>query len=319
MDAWLLEVAACPLADCGGRLAIAPGGSGAGRLRVGLLACTACKALYPVLAGVPILVPDPTAWLGSYRESVLASLAEHGAASTEAVSLIDSFTAAAAGAEPLRFGDDWTASEVGGAPVLRPPAGSEAAAAFERFLEAAAGAGPDETLLELLDGDLGCVWEVGCGAGTLSQRLRRRAQRLVVSDLSLRAVLRAREAACAEPGAPVAAAVVDAESLGLAPGAVTTVVAAELLDLLDHPERFVAGVADALADGGRLAIATPAPELGAPGEDDDVLGEVIEAAGLERLVERDAVPWIRAHDRRYFQVYFARVIIARAGSSRADT
>lgn len=318
MQAWLLEVAACPLTDCGGRLEIRPGGHEAGgRLRVGLLGCSACKSLYPVLAGVPILVPDPGAWLAGYRESVLAALAEAGEAPPEAVSLIDSFCRAVPGAEPLRFGDDWTAAEAGAAPV-RPPEDGEAARAFAAFLEAAAGSGPDDTLLALLDGELGTVWEVGCGAGTLSRRLRPRADRLVISDLSLRAVLRARDAAGAVTGAPVASAVVDAESIGLLPGAVDTVVAAELVDLLDHPERFVAGIADALAVGGRLALATPAPSLGEPG-DDDVLAEVIASAGLAIAEERDAVPWIRAHDRRYYQVYFARVVIARAGSSPADT
>jgi SAM-dependent methyltransferase/uncharacterized protein YbaR (Trm112 family) len=317
MQPWLVEVAACPLHDCGGRLEIRPGGHGAGgRLRVGLLACSACQSLYPVLAGVPILVPDPSVWLAGYRESVLAALAEHGDASAEAVSLVDSFCRGVPGAEPLRFGDDWTAAEAGAAPV-RPPEGSEAAAAFARFLDDAAGRGPDDTLLALLDGEPGTVWEVGCGAGALSRRLRARAAHLVVSDVSLRAVLRARDAAGAVAGAPLAAAVVDAESIGLLPGAVDTVVAAELVDLLDHPERFVVAVADALAPGGRLALATPAPSLGQPG-DDDGLAEILDSAGLAIVAERDAVPWIRAHDPRYFQVYFARVLIARAGATPAD-
>jgi SAM-dependent methyltransferase len=318
MQAWLLEVAACPLADCGGRLEIRPGGRSVDdRLRVGLLGCSACQSLYPVLAGVPVLVPDPAAWLAGYRESVLAALAEAGEASPEAVSLIDSFCRGVPGAEPLRFGDDWTAAEAGAAPV-RPPESGEAGRAFARFLDAAADRGPDDTLMALLDGELGTVWEVGCGAGTLSRRLRTRAGRLVVSDLSLRAALRARDAAGAVTGAPLAAAVIDAESIGILPGAVDTVVAAELVDLLDHPERFVAGVADALAVGGRLALATPAPSLGEPG-DDDVLAEVIDSAGLTIAEARDAVPWIRAHDRRYYQVYFARVVIARAGSTPGDT
>jgi len=64
---WILDVVRCPQRGCGGRLT----GRGA------TVQCTSCQTLYPVLAGVPIVVPAPAHWMSAHRDAVLATLVEH--------------------------------------------------------------------------------------------------------------------------------------------------------------------------------------------------------------------------------------------------
>jgi len=110
MKSWLLDILACPVDACGGHLQTheepSLGSSGAD----GLLRCGECGALYPVLNGVPVLTPMPGQWLASYRESALAALAEHATVTRSTVDIIDAFADVHAGAEPLRFGDDWVSA-----------------------------------------------------------------------------------------------------------------------------------------------------------------------------------------------------------------
>jgi SAM-dependent methyltransferase/uncharacterized protein YbaR (Trm112 family) len=313
LPAWLLEVLACPVAGCGG--ALAPRDGVAGELHTGALRCAGCASLYPVLAGVPVLVPDPASWMAAYRESVLATLVELGAAGPAAAEVVASFAAARRGVEPLRFGDDWVDGEAEqDEGAIAPPDGEEARL-FAAFLAAARrGGGPAAAIDELCgDGERGCVVELGCGAGTLSARLRARARRLVVADLSLRAAARAGAQAQAAAGGLCAAAVLDAEQPAVAAGAADAVVAVNLVDLLEQPESFVTAAAEILAPEGRLLVATPAPDLGVAGEP-ALLEHVLGQAGFEIERALDAVPWVRAHGARHFQVYFCAVLSARLGA-----
>jgi SAM-dependent methyltransferase/uncharacterized protein YbaR (Trm112 family) len=293
MRPWLLEVLACP--GCGGRLAIAPG-------RAVMLACRRCDARYPVLGGAPVVVPSPAEYLAGYRDAALATLAERGRATRAAVAVIDGFAAAAGKREPLAFGDDWVERE-GDA---LPPAAS---ARFAAFLDEAEGA-LDAAILAALPRRRATIVEVGAGAGVLARTLARTegVERLVVADLSLRAVLRAVERAGKRAHAEVAGVVLDAEALPLAPRRADAIVAAELIDLLDAPERFLAGAAAALRPRGRLILATPDPALG--GDDDRRLRAVLAADGWRVIVHVPAVPWIRPHGPRHHQVYFADVLAA---------
>jgi SAM-dependent methyltransferase len=284
---WILDVVACPQDDCGGRLA-----AGSGVLR-----CRRCATLYPVVAGVAVLVPAPAHWMRAHRDAVLATLAEHGAANRAALTLVDAFAGAAPDAEPSRFGDDWIDT-----PSALPP-GAVGAAVAPLF-----DAEPPEAVLDgLLDGPLGTALDLGCGDGALSERLARRAERLVVADLSLRAVLRARRRA--RRGA--AGIVADAEHLPLARGRLDAIAAANLIDLLDAPADFLAGAATTLRRRGRLALSTPQPGLGDPDDDPDVLRGLLEAAGLRITADRDGVPWLRRHRARYLQIYTCWAAVAR--------
>ncbi len=303
MDAWILELVGCAFDGCGGRLGVEPGGTVEdGALIDGVLSCTQCEAPYPVLGGVPILTPLPTQWLATYRESVLAALAECGLASPTAVAIVDTFVQPAGPCEPMRFGDDWTEA---GADDLSPPSGTDQSSEFDTFLRGARDWGPQSVLAALMGtGPLGTLVEIGCGDGALANSLRHGAARMLVGDLSLRAVLRTLAAAAEEGGPPIAGAVLDAENLGLQAGVANTLVAASVTDLLDEPQDFVAHVGRALARGGRAALSSPEPAD---------LEQLLETAGLSIARQVDGVPWIRAHTERYFQVYFVKALLAVKG------
>ncbi len=285
----LLAMLACPMPECGGGLATTAD--------PGVITCMRCEAPWPVLAGVPVLVPNPGAWLAAHRESVLACLAECGAATPAAVDLIDTFAEHFPGEEALRFGDDWTAAERAGAPPPIPLEG--APAALGQLLDTSSSAGPEGRLDALLGEVTGTVLEVGPGAGGLSVRLAPRCRLLVVADLSLRAVLVARDRT---PGA--FGLVADASWLPLRPGTVDAVVAANVFDLLDDAEPFLDGAAEALADGGLLALSAP----------EDIVIDVEAHPGFVVEAVEDAVPWIRAHDPRHYEMYLVQVVAARLTS-----
>ncbi len=283
----LIARLACVAGGCGGALRADP--------RRGLLRCRRCPAVYPVLAGVPILVPSPAEYLAGYRDAVLASLAEAGAATGPTVALVDAFAAAAGPREPLAFGDDWTAHER----APRPPAATDDAA-IAAWLAAA----PDPAALiaAAVPARARVVVECGCGGNLLAARLAAPRRQVIVTDLSLRAVLRTVAATDA------VGLVVDAEALPLAIGAVDAIVAANLIDLLAAPADFVAAAAGALTATGALVLATPDPGLGA--DDPAALADLLADAGLTTELRARGLPWLRAHSPRHYQLYFSDLVIA---------
>src|SRR5262245_40608818 len=90
-----LEHLRCPArrdaeAACGGRLSVSDGGLPArrsslhaGDLLEGTLACHACRAEYPIISGVLVLVRDVGAYLTRYCRDVLSSAALHGTVSDD--------------------------------------------------------------------------------------------------------------------------------------------------------------------------------------------------------------------------------------------
>ena len=292
IDRRLLALLTCPRAGCGGGLRATRGGA--------VLTCRACPALYPVLDGIPIVVPEPHAYLASYRDPVLATLAEHGLASPTAVALVAAFADAAGPTEPLAFGDDWTRDE-----TARPTAATDDDA-IRAWLATAAD--PRAALAAAVPATATRVLEVGCGANQLAAALVRRGRVVVATARSLRAVARTRAAV---PG--VLGAVVEAEALPFAPGRFDAVVAANLVDLLDEPDRFLAAAAQLLGRAGRLVVSSPAPDLGTG--DDDHLGARLVAAGLAVVAHRRGQPWLRAHTARHFQLYFADLVVGARGAA----
>jgi len=296
MNGWLLDLLACP--RCARRLAVRASGTPAS----GALQCPRCGP-FPLVADVPILVPDPSGWCAAFRESALAALAEHGLASRAAVEVVESF-AEASFAEPSRFGDDWTAHEREAAPPPEPVEGP-ARSAFDAFLSVASDQFPPRWLAARAQGPV--VVEVGPGAGVLSAALCRKAERLLMLDLSLRAVLVARARA---PRGTSAVAGADAEALPLQRRCADTIVAENVVDLLDDPRGFVRKAADSLSARGRLLLSTPAPELGL---ETSPLDEWLAEAGLTVTDSLDGAPWLRAHGPRHYELYFVRLL----ASSRA--
>jgi len=310
---WVLDILACPLAACGGRLTVREvQASRKDRVRDGVLGCRACGAVFPVVGGVPIVVPDPSAWAARYYDAALAALAEANRASRQAVDLIELFAEASPGVDPMRFGDDWVPDEAAGFDPDAVPGDRPASELFRAFAAAADGDDPVRVLGDMLGGSaasLGTTVELGTGAGFLARALRARADRVLATDLSLRAAFRAQHYAGKGAGAPVAVAVVDADALCLHRSKVDTAAAANLVDLLDDPLFFFESLAHGLKKRGRLALATPDPSLGT--DDDARLDRLLDAAGYRIHAVADGVPWLRAHGGRHVQVYFARIVLAR--------
>lgn len=286
---WLVPMLACP--RCGKALAAARS----------LIRCSACGP-YPLLGDVPVLVSNPADYCRGFHDSILAALAEHGLATREAVAVVEAF-AEGSDVEPRRFGDDWTPHErTGDAPPQ--PVEGPAESVLERLLRAGREEGP-ATWLARHSAKAQRVAEIGCGAGERSQALARVAKHLVVADLSLRAVLGAR-ARAAQGDAEVAAVVAEAEALPFTTGAFDTVVAENVVDLLDAPLDFLVRVRGSLSPGGRALVTTPAPALG--GDDDGVLAELAKRAGLKVGEVRDGLPWLRVNSTRHVETYLVQAL-----------
>ncbi|MEW5741785.1 MAG: class I SAM-dependent methyltransferase [Myxococcota bacterium] len=298
---WVDALLACP--SCGGAL-VRDGASPHGVHR-----CAACGP-YPRFAGVPVLVPRPSEWCASFREAVLASLAEVGEATAAAVEVVDAFAAGAPHAEARRFGDDWTAAESaltpGGSPLS--PIRGEGQGEGKRWTAALSSLrkarGPSSWLVSKAPKS-GTLLEVGCGAGHSSVAFAKRGARLVVGDLSLRAVLKAR-ARVRAAGGDVEGVVLDAEALPFRARTLDAVVAENVVDLLEGPRDFLAAVKRVVKPRGRLLLTTPEPSLGT--DDEDTLERLAKQAGLHVTSREDGLVWTRVHSPRFIEVYVARAL-----------
>lgn len=292
-DVWV-DVLRCP--NCADRLAVAES----------RLDCQGCELPYPVLLELPILVPSPHEWLAGYRESVLATLAERDAGRDE-VELALAFAEVGRGAEPLRFGDDWVAAEIG-APVDE-VVGGPVLAELDALLEAAEGCSMEHVLDTEITGRVELAVDLGCGAGAYTRMLAERAERVVAFDLSLRAVAHARAWSDNIEGV---VGDIDA-AVPLADGCADLVLAANLFDIVGDSAGAMVRAARLLRPGGVLIASSPNPNLGLPELADEIalLDGAIVAAGLEIASVRDGIPWFRRHSGRHLQLYLTRVVLAR--------
>lgn len=289
---WFASVLRCP--RCAGPLDLA----------AHLARCSACGP-YPVLGDVPVLVADPAAYCARYHDALLAALAEQGLADREAVAVVEAFAEGRA-ESPEVFGDDWTAHELSGDAAPAPVKGA-ATAALKQLLLVADEQGPAAWLARHVK-PAGLTLEVGCGAGARSEVLAQRVERLVVADLSLRAVLRAR-ARAARHDAEVAGLVLDAQTLPLKRGALDLLVAEHLVDLLDEPFEFLAQARAAVKKGGTVLVTTPEPSLGF-GED-DALEQLALRAKFKVVERRDGLPWLRVNSSRFLETYLVQALALR--------
>jgi SAM-dependent methyltransferase len=234
------------------------------------------EGLWPVLGGLPFLVPYAPVWLATHRDAVIAALAERGRLTAADLERLDAFATAVWNVAQAPIPDDFLEDE-------------EASAALHDRLAALCEQGP--------------VLEVGCGSGALTRRIR--ARPLVVVDRSPRALLRA------TADLDVTAVVGLAEALPVGERAFRTVVAANVIDLLDDPDAFLAGVADALRPGGRLVLCTPDPSLGVRNAPESALAELVEEHGFEVEEEDDGLRWSRVHSPRHREEYVVRLVVAR--------
>jgi SAM-dependent methyltransferase len=286
---WWSSVLRCP--RCGGAL-------DAGRH---LARCGACGP-YPVLGDVPVLVADPSAYCARFHDAILAALAEQGLAERAVVAVVEAF--AKGRSEPAQsFGDDWTAHEASGDATPVPVKGS-ATRALSALLRVAREHGP----ARWLEGKMRPVklaLEAACGAGERSELLATHAERLLVGDLSLRAVLRARSRASRHES-DVAGVVMNAEAPPLKRGTLDLVVAEHVVDLLDEPFAFLERARAALREQGVLLVTTPEPSLGSG--DDDALERLAVRAKFRVRERRDGLPWLRMNSSRFVECYLVQAL-----------
>jgi SAM-dependent methyltransferase/uncharacterized protein YbaR (Trm112 family) len=296
---WALEVLACP--RCGGTL------DGLGHASASVVRCDVCGP-YPVLAGVPVLVPEPARWCATFYDAALSALAEVGRATSTAVETLRAFADAGTGAEPGRFSDDWTAWEAAGRdePDVVPGPADGALEALFAVSEAQA---PLTWLAARAPS--GVVLEVGCGAGRLTRRLAGPRRTVVVGDVSLRAVLRA-----SQVGKHVAPVVLDAQALPIRARSLDGIIAEHVIDLLDDPEAFFTSAKLALSPAGTLLVATPQPALGAPDGDDARLADLATRAGFSVESMAEGLPWLRRNDERFLEVWLVQALQLRHAPAR---
>lgn len=289
---WWSTVLRCP--RCGGAL----------DLGKQLARCEVCGP-YPVLGDVPVLVADPSGYCARFHDAILAALAEHDLAEREAVSVVEAF--AEGRAEPAQsFGDDWTSHEASGGEAPVPVKGA-ATKALGTLLRVAREDGPASWFSRRLR-PVKLALEVGCGAGERSEVLAQHAERLLVGDLSLRAVFRGRARAVSDGrhGAEVAGVVMNAEALPIRRGTLDLLVAEHVVDLLDEPFEFLTQARKALRKKGELLITTPEPSLGS-GEDDALEGLALRAKFKVRE-RRDGLPWLRVNSARFVECYLVQAL-----------
>lgn len=242
-----------------------------------------------MLAGVPLLVPEPATYCATHRDALLAALAEVDAADSGARRTLDAFALAVPAPTAALFGDDWTDAERDGAPP--PPfVDGPAAPLLDELAALEARASPRRWLVERLPA-AGLVVEVGCGAGLLTAQLGGPRRQVLATDLSLRAVLLATRRAKGAQGA-----VADAQSLPVKRAA--AVVCENVLDLLDAPQAFFESARRVTR---RLLVSTVDPSLGS-GAGDVVVG-LAEAAGFRLVDVADGLPWLRRNSSRFVELY----------------
>jgi SAM-dependent methyltransferase len=290
MPKWASAALGCP--RCGGPL------SGFKVKQATVVRCGDCGP-YPVLAGVPVLVPEPSLWCATFYDSALSALAEVDRASHEVVHTLKAFALGTRGAEASRFSDDWSPWEALGEPppTLREGPGADALA---ELLKVATFQAPS-LWLEHRTPD-GVVLEVGCGAGLSSARLATTTRSLLVGDVSLRAVLTASRRSGAVP------VVMDAHALPVRARSLDGLLAENVVDLLDEPDQFFAAAKRALKPKGRMLLSSPAPALQSPDEDDSWLARLARRGGFTVEEAADGLPWLRQNSSRFVEVWLVQLL-----------
>lgn len=294
----LLALVRCPLS--GAALALVEGDADEGILSAGLPGEDAESHEYPLLGGIPVLVPDAAAFLARHRDAVIAALAEEGRVSRATVALLHELVDGVRGDDYEAFAEDWTAREVDTkAPGFDVPEGT----AGELVRGLVRQGNPWPRIADAVPAEARHVVEVGPGAGPLTALLGRD-RHVVLLDRSLRALFTASRHA---KGAQLLLA--EAEALPLAPRSTDAIVAANVIDLLGDPMAFLVRASEALRPGGTLVLTTPDPW---PWEEDPETAEAMLAhVGLSLDVFEDDLLWVREHGPREVQLYRMQLLVAR--------
>jgi SAM-dependent methyltransferase len=276
-----------------------------GRLvRRGLLRGRA-EVAFPILGGVPVLMPDPSAWCAIHHDAIVATLAAAGLLDDDTLAVLDDFAAAGRAGDDVDaapFVDDFTPEEARDAPA--PPV---AHAGIAALVEDAMVKGPLAWVAAQL-GTPAVALELGPGAGGLTSILGAVvAEECWTLDVSLRAVL----LSVARGGDRVRGVIGDAGALPFAEGSFDLVVANNVVDVVAAPGALVQHVARVLSPGGRFVLTTPDPALGGKARRDDrALENTLRAAGLVISDVEDGIVWPRVHGSRHVELWVCRGVVA---------
>ena len=238
-------------------------------VRAGLLGCEQCGARYPILDGLPVLVPD----LGRFLTDNLFYLTMRRDLTPGVAALLADATGPGSGLDAIRqhvssYGwDHWAdhdAQEKGAEPV-KP---GQAARLLARLLGGLPAALPDGPILDL-----------GCGAGRTVAELAEATGRLVLGiDMSVPLARVAQDAVVGgrvaydkrrsglhferrDFAVPARAEadiwIADALALPFDAGCFALATALNLLDCVQDPKALLAEIARVLGPGGACALATP--------------------------------------------------------------
>jgi SAM-dependent methyltransferase len=151
----------------------------------------------------------------------------------------------------------------------------------------------------------GKLLEVGSGVGRFVQVLKKQTSHIHVLDNNLRALFENRR-----QYPDVSRVVGDAINMPFASETFDTVVALNVIDLLDEPEGFLEEAARILSAKGRLLLSTPDPALGVPDTDRTRLERCVRDAGFEILQIEDNRLWTRRPKPYELQVFCSQILLA---------
>lgn len=277
---------------------------------------------WPQMNGIPVLVPQPEAFLLRHGPRTGATLA-HGAVPYEPLP-VDAPDPLTPHLSPGHWPDGLLPPE---------PLGAWVKALGERCPDAVCSAWGAELAPE------GPTLDVGCGVGGMARRMAESGRSVLAFDRSPEAVRlarslmsgalpevwvpmdRSRSQAWRWPHPPVAPgqiawAVADVLRPPLPPDTLAWVHLGSVLDMVEAPtEAVIDALAPAIRSGGLLTVATPYDEDRVPLPDgarpDRDLRAVLPSMGFEIVAEDVAVPWVVRQYNRACRVLFVDCIAAR--------
>ena len=269
---------------------------------------------YPLLDGIPVLVPEPQRFLALHGPCAPNPTEHHDPLPVDAPDLISPFLPPGQLDGPGRFGE-WLQS------IPHTPA-SIAASWGAKY----APAGP--------------ALDLGCGLGDMAMRMVGQGRKTWAVDRSPRAVElardlllgRVREAAwptwrggCRQRPVPIlplrpgqlSFAIAQAEHPPFAPGSFAWVHLGNVVDIVEiGMEVVVEAAVELLLPGGLLTLTTPydldLPSVPGTMDPSALLVDWLDELGLEILAEQDEVPWVVRQYARGFRILFTHCLAARA-------
>ncbi len=264
------------------------------------LSCASNGRMYPVLAGIPILHPDPIRWIADHRDAILAALASSWRLSDSDISIVNAVAEMAGSFEAHGFAEDWDLRE-GSSDTQLDFSSDE----VHSLLNAEKLDGLNAAASRIIQGWGGHVLEVGCGVGRFSREMAQlRESELVVLDNNLKALLH-----CTAAVKQVRACIGDACALPFQNESFDHLAALNLVDLLECPEDFLDDAYRVTKPGGTCLLSTPDPALGLPDGDSERLQRFALNSGFKLQSRLDGLVWTRHVSPRELQVFSTQVLL----------